>query len=59
MDAVFKYLGFMMFCRLIKYQVTLSFYRSIAFMVETFNSHQLDLNFPFSFLFDFSFILYI
>ena len=32
--------------------------RSIAFMVETFNSHQLDLNFPFLF-FSISFLVCI
>ena len=60
LDAILKHLSFMMLCRLTKYQVTLSFnsLRSIVFMVETFNSHQLDLNFPFSFLFDFFFMYF-
>ena len=50
-----------MFCRLTKYKVTFSYpFNSFTFnyihtALETFNSHQLDSNFPFSFLFGFVF----
>ena len=54
-----------MFCRLTKYKVTFSYpFNSFTFnyihtALETFNSNQLDSNFPFSFLFDFFFSLHI